>query len=127
MGIGRLFVALACAMVLTAPSTAAATSVRHYQPAVMTMEYTVDGLHAVVHSPRTLVGTLPLVFNFPGYDEVAQSLAQKGSVVVLVSDRTALDRHLELWRSLSRAEGPLAERFRGFAGHVAVPAHQPIG
>ncbi|MDT7788255.1 MAG: hypothetical protein QOF58_6674 [Pseudonocardiales bacterium] len=120
MAIGRLLVAVACAMVLTAPSTAAATSVRHYRPAVMTMEYSVGGLHAVVHSPRTLVGTRPLVFQFRGYDEVAQSLAQQGSVVVLVSDRTALDRHLELWRSLSKAEGPLAERFRGFAGHFVV-------
>jgi hypothetical protein len=120
MGIGRLFVAVACAMVMIAPSTAASTSVRHYQPAVMTMEYTVGDLHAVVHAPRTLVGPRPLVFNFRGFDELAQSLAQEGSIVVLVSDRTALDRHMELWRSLSEAQGPLAERFRGFAGHFAV-------
>ncbi|KJK44537.1 hypothetical protein UK23_29000 [Lentzea aerocolonigenes] len=120
MSIGRLLVAVACAMVLTAPSTAAATSVRHHRPAVMTMEYSVGDLRAVVHSPRTLVGTRPLVFQFHGYDEVAESLARQGSVVVLVSDRTAVDRHLELWRSLSKAEGPLAERFRGFAGHFTV-------
>jgi hypothetical protein len=74
----------------------------------------------VVHAPRTLVGPRPLVFNFRGFDELAQSLAQEGSIVVLVSDRTALDRHMELWRSLSEAQGPLAERFRGFAGHFAV-------
>ncbi|MET9632325.1 hypothetical protein ABZX92_33200 [Lentzea sp. NPDC006480] len=121
MAIGRLLVAAACALVLTAPSTAAATSVRHHRPAVMTMEYSVGDLHAVVHSPRTLVGTRPLVFQFRGYDEVAQSLAQQGSIVVLVSDRTAVDRHRELWRQLSEARGPLAERFRGFAGHYGVP------
>src|SRR5687767_5256183 len=116
MGIGRLLAAVACAMVLTAPSTAAATSMRHHHhSAVMTMEYAVGDLKAVVHAPRTLVGVLPLVFHFRGFDEIAQSLAQRGSVVVLVSDRTALDRHVELWRSLSRGEGPLVERFRGFA------------
>ncbi|MEV6237361.1 hypothetical protein [Lentzea sp. NPDC051838] len=121
MGLARLFVAVACAMVLTAPSTASATSVRHYRPATMTMQYTVDGLHAVVHSPRTLVGTRPLLFQFRGFDEVARSLAERGTVVVLVSDRTTLDRHVELWRSLSRGEGPLAERFGGFAGQISVP------
>jgi hypothetical protein len=31
-----------------------------------------------------------------------------------------LTRHVELWRELSGAEGPLAERFRGFAGHFVV-------
>lgn len=120
MGIGRLLVAVACAMVLTAPSTAAATSVRHHHSAVMTMEYAVGDLKAVVHAPRTLVGLRPLVFHFHGFDEIAQSLAQRGSVVVLVSDRTAVDRHAELWRSLSEGEGPLVERFRGFADHFAV-------
>ncbi len=121
MALGRLLVAVACAMVLTAPSTAATTSVRHYRPAVMTMEYAVGDLHAVVHSPRTLVGTRPLTFHFRGYDEVAESLARQGSVVVVVSDPTAVDRHLRLWRDLSEAKGPLAERFRGFAGHFAAP------
>lgn len=120
MVIGRLMAAVACAMVLTAPSTAAATSVRHHHYAVMTMEYAVGDLKAVVHAPRTLVGLRPLVFNFPGFDEIAQSLAQRGSVVVLVSDRTAVDRHVELWRSLSRGAGPLGERFHGFAGHLVV-------
>ncbi|MEU0882296.1 hypothetical protein ABZ345_27105 [Lentzea sp. NPDC005914] len=120
MAIGRLWAAVACVMVLTAPSTAAATSIRHYRPAVMTMGYAVGDLHAEVHAPRTLVGTRPLVFNFRGYDDIAQSLAQQGSVVVLVSDRTALDRHMRLWRELSEAKGPLAERFRGFAGHFSV-------
>ena len=86
MGIGRLLAAVACAMVLTAPSTAAASSVRHYQPAVMTMEYTVDGLHAVVHAPRTLVGARPLVFGFRGYEEVARSSARQGSVVVVIDE-----------------------------------------
>jgi hypothetical protein len=38
-----------------------------------------------------------------------------------------LDRHLRLWRDLSEAKGPLAERFRGFAGHFELSAHQPIG
>ena len=120
MGIGRLLVAVACAMVLTAPSTAAATSVRHHHAAVMTMEYAVGDLKAVIHAPRTLVGLRPLVFHFPGFDEIARSLAQRESVVVLVSDRTAVDRHVELWRALSRGEGPLAERFPGFAGHFVV-------
>jgi hypothetical protein len=120
MGIGRLFVAVACAMVLTAPSTAAATSVRHYRPAVMTMEYAVGDLKAVVHAPRTLVGTRPLVFGFRGYDDIARSSAQQGSIVVLVSDRTAVDRHAQLWRELNDREGPLAERFCGFAGHFSV-------
>jgi len=120
MGIGRLFVAVACAMVLTAPSTAAATSVRHDRPAIMTMDYAVGDLKAVVHAPRTLVGTRPLVFGFRGYDDIARSSAQQGSVVVLVSDRTSVDRHAQLWRELNDREGPLAERFRGFAGHFSV-------
>lgn len=120
MAIGRLLAVVACAMVLTAPSTAASTSVRPYRPAVMTMEYAVGELNAVVVAPRTLVGTRPLVVNFRGFDEVAESLAQQGSVVVLVSDRTALDRHLRLWRELSEGKGPLAERFFGFAGHFTV-------
>ena len=108
------------AMVLTAQSTAATTPVRHYQPAVMRMEYTAGDLNAVVHSPRTLVGTMSLVFNFRGNDDYARSLAQEGFIVVLVSDRTALSRHVELWRQLSETEGPLVERFRGFAGHFVV-------
>ncbi|PWK82827.1 hypothetical protein C8D88_11277 [Lentzea atacamensis] len=119
-GIGAVVAAVALAMVLTAPSAAATTAVREHRPAVMKMEYTVGDLNAVVHSPRALVGTLPLVFSFRGNDDYAQSLAQQGSVVVLVSDRIAVDRHRELWRQLSEAGGPLVERFRGFAGHFAV-------
>ena len=61
MAMGRLLVGIAFAMVLTAPSTAASTSVRDYRPAVMTLEYTAGDLNAVVHAPRTLVGTRPLV------------------------------------------------------------------
>ena len=86
----------------------------------MTMAYMVDGLHAVVHSRRALVGSRPLVFAFRGYEEVARSLAQQGSIVVVVSDRTALDRHMDLWRALSEQKGPLAERFFGFATHFTV-------
>ena len=120
MAMGRLLVGIAFAMVLTAPSTAASTSVRDYRPAVMTLEYTAGDLNAVVHAPRTLVGTRPLVFNFRGYDYIAQSLAAQGFVVVLVSDRTALSRHVDLWRELGEGKGPLAERFGGFTGHFSV-------
>ncbi|GAB2831093.1 hypothetical protein [Lentzea nigeriaca] len=116
----RVLGAVVLAMVLTAPGTAATTQVGEYRPAVMRMEYAVGDLTAVVHSPRTLVGTRPLVFHPRGYDYKAQSLAQQGFIVVLVSDRAAMGRHVELWRQLSGAEGPLAERFRGFAGHFSV-------
>lgn len=120
--------AVVLAMVLTAPSTAATTPVREYRPAVMRMDYGVGDLNATVHSPRTLVGTRPLVFHLRGNDHHARSLAQQGFIVVLVSDRTAVSRHVALWRELSGAEGPLVERFRGFAGQFAMHApHQPIG
>ncbi len=116
----RVLVAVVCAMVLTAPSTAATTSLDDYQPAIMRMEYAVGDLTAEVHAPRTLVGVLPLVFNFRGYDYLARDMARRGFVVVLVSDRLSLDRHAQLWRELDAGAGPLAERFRGFARHFSV-------
>lgn len=120
MAIGRLLVAVACAMVLTAPSTAVATSSQVYRPAIMRMEYTVGDLTGVVHAPRSLVGERPLVFNDRGYEVRAQVLARQGFIVVLVSDTAVLNRHLEMWRDLHAGSGPLAERFAGFAGHFAV-------
>lgn len=121
-GVGAVLVAVVCAMVLTAPSTAATTPFKDRGPAVMTMEYSVGSLAAVVHAPRTLVGRRPLVFNVRGYDSRARKMARQGFVVVLVSDRAALSGHQELWRELMAAKGPLAQRFHGFAGHVAVSA-----
>jgi hypothetical protein len=119
MAFGRLLVAVACAMVLTAPSTAATTS-QVYRPAIMRMEYTVGDLTGVVHAPRTLVGERPLVFDYRGYDVRAQELARQGFIVVLVSEPAVLTRHLEMWRDLHAGSGPLAERFAGFAVHFAV-------
>jgi hypothetical protein len=116
----KILGAVVLVMVLTAPGTAATTPVREYRPAVMRMEYAAGDLTAVVCSPRTLVGTRPLVFQLRGDDHRVLSLAQQGSIVVLVSDRAALSRHVELWRQLSEADGPLAERFGGFAGHFSV-------
>jgi predicted dienelactone hydrolase len=107
-------------MALTAPGTAASTSERDHQLPVMTMAYTAGDLTAVVHAPRALVGTRPLVFQFRGFDDVAQSLARQGFVVVLVDDRTTLSRHAALWHALNERTGPLVERFRGFAGHFSV-------
>lgn len=121
MAIGRLLVTVACAMVLTAPNTAATTSSQDYRPAVMRMEYAAGELTAVVHAPRTLVGLRPLVFNRSGYDYRARELARQGFIVVLVSDPAVLDRHVELWRDLRTGSGPLAERFRGFSGHFSLP------
>lgn len=112
--------AVVLAMVLLAPSTAATTPVGERPPAVMRMEYRVGDLQAAVHSPRALVGTLPLVFHSGGNEYYARSLARQRFIVVLVSDRAALDRHVRLWRELSEAEGPLAERFCGFTGRFVV-------
>ena len=120
MAIGRLMLAVACALVLTAPSTAASTSSQVYRPAIMRMEYTVGALTAVVHAPRTLVGERPIVFDYRADDNHAQTLARRGFIVVLVRDPAVLTRHLELWRDLHERTGPLAERFAGFAGHFAV-------
>ncbi|MGW6935464.1 hypothetical protein ACWGE0_35755 [Lentzea sp. NPDC054927] len=119
MAIGRLLVAVACAMVLTAPAAAATTS-QVDRFAIMRMEYTAGELTGVVHAPRTLVGERPLVFNYLGYDARAQELARQGFIVVLVSEPAVLTRHLEMWRDLHAGAGPLAERFAGFARHFAV-------
>jgi hypothetical protein len=109
-------------MVLTAPSTPATTSPREYRPSVMRMDYAADDLIATVHAPRTLVGALPLVLVGPrGSDLLGPDLARRGFVVVVVRTGEA-GRHLELWRALQRTEGPLAERFRGFAGHLDLTA-----
>lgn len=117
MAIVRVLVAVACALVLTAPSTAAAPSQDDHHPATMTMKYQAGDLVAVVHAPRTLVGVRPLVFT---HDVSATVLVRRGAVVVLVHDPSSLTRHHELWRELSAGTGPLAERFAGFAGHFAV-------
>jgi len=117
MVFGRVLVAVACALVLTAPSTAAAPSQDDHRPATTTMTYEVGDLVAVVHAPRTLVGVLPLVLT---HDLTAGRLVHRGAVVVLVADRSSLHRHHELWRELNAGAGPLAERFAGFAGHFAV-------
>ncbi|GLY51540.1 hypothetical protein [Lentzea sp. NBRC 102530] len=117
MAIGRVVVAVACALALTAPSTAAAPAQEESRPATTTMTYEIGDLTAVVHAPRTLVGARPLVLT----SEIsAQRLVRQGAVVVLVHDRSALPRHRELWRELSAGTGPLAERFAGFAHHVVV-------
>ncbi|MET9227927.1 hypothetical protein [Lentzea sp. NPDC003310] len=116
MVFGRVLVAVACALVLTAPSTAAAPSQDDYRPATTTMTYQVGDLAAVVHSPRTLTGARPLVIT---RDPGARALASRGAVVVLV-DGSSIDRHRALWRELTSGTGPLAERFGGFAGHVVV-------
>ncbi|SEQ31778.1 hypothetical protein [Lentzea albida] len=117
MAIGRVLVAVACALMLTAPSTAAAPSQDRPGRATMTMAYEVGDLAAVVHAPRTLVDVGPLVF---GNDLTAPLLAQQGAIVVVVHDRWSVDRHRELWRALDERSGPLAERFAGFAGHFTV-------
>ncbi|SMC97860.1 hypothetical protein [Lentzea albidocapillata] len=117
MAIVRVLVAVACALVLTAPSTVAAPSPDDHRPATMTMTYQAGDLAAVVHAPRTLVGVHPLVFT---HDISATVLVRRGAVVVLVPDPSSLTRHRELWRELSSGTGPLAERFGGFAGHFSV-------
>ncbi|WP_394620733.1 hypothetical protein JNUCC0626_16980 [Lentzea sp. JNUCC 0626] len=117
MAIGRVVVAVACALVLTAPNTAAAPVQEEHRPATMTMTYEVGDLAAVVHAPRTLVGARPLILTS---DISAQRLVRQGAVVVFVHDRSALPRHRELWRELGSGTGPLAERFAGFARHVVV-------
>ncbi|MFS8098899.1 hypothetical protein LFM09_17360 [Lentzea alba] len=116
-------------VVLTAPSTAAKTSVREYRPAVTRMDYVAGDLVGSVHSPRTLVGSRPLVVVEPrGADLLGPVLARQGFVVV-VARQGSPERHLELWRQVDARRGPLAERFCGFAGHLDLPdtAHQPIG
>lgn len=120
MAIGRVLVAVACALLLTARSTAAAPSQDDHRPATMTMRYETGRLTGVVHAPRTLVGVRPLVFNVLGSDVYAQELARQGIVVVQVDDRSAMERHRELWREAGAGRGPLAQRFAGFAGHVVV-------
>ncbi|MFD4676254.1 hypothetical protein ACFWNN_41480 [Lentzea sp. NPDC058450] len=117
MAIGRVVVAVVCALVLTAPSTEAAPAQDEHSPTTMTMTYEADGLVGVVHAPRTLVGALPLVLTS---DISARPLVRQGAVVVVVPDRSALPRHRELWRELSDGTGPLAQRFAGFARHVVV-------
>lgn len=118
MAIGRVLVAVAVAMMLTSPSTAATTSGDDYSPAVMRMDYAVGDLTAHVHAPRTLVGVRPLVFGF--HDDLARESARQGFVVVVVDDRWSVAAHEELWRELNAGGGPLAERFAGFVGNVAV-------
>ncbi len=119
--LGGLVAVVALAMVLIPHTTAATTSPDDSRrPAVMTMEYETGGLTAVVHSPRTLVGVRRLVFSSRGNDLYAEELARRGFVVVLTDDRLSLDGHRELWRDLAGGGGPLAERFRGFAGHFTV-------
>ncbi|WP_439656597.1 hypothetical protein ACSHWB_29855 [Lentzea sp. HUAS TT2] len=120
MAIGRVLVAVACALMLTAQSTAAAPSQDDYRPAIMTMRYDAGELTGVVHAPRTLVGVRPVVFNVLGSDAYAQDLARRGIVVVQVGDPSALEQHRELWRDLRVGKGPLALRFGGFTGHLAV-------
>ncbi len=117
----RVPAVVAVSLVLTAPATVATTASHEHIPAIMRMDYEVGDLSAAVHSRRTLVGKRSLVFTFRGNDEHARDLARQGFVVVQVSDRLSLDGHRELWHRLSAGTGPLAERFRGFAGHVAVP------
>ena len=117
MAIVRVLVAVACALVLTAPSTAAALPPDDHRPATTTMKYQAGDLVAMVHAPRTLVGVRPLVLT---HDVSAQVLVRRGAVVVLVHDPSSLTRHRELWRELSAGTGPLAERFSGFAGHFSV-------
>ena len=110
--------AVACAMVLTVPSTAATTSPLEDRPSVMTMDYAAGDLIATVHSPRALVGTRPLVLvGQRGSDLLGPELARQGFVVVVVREGAAV-RHLELWRALTAGEGPLAERLHGFGRHV---------
>ncbi|SDP15024.1 hypothetical protein [Lentzea jiangxiensis] len=119
MAIVRVLVAVACAMVLTAPATAATARQDEYRPATMTMRYDVEGLTAAVHAPRTLVGVRPLVFLPRGSEVHALEFASRGCVVVLVDDPFALGGHRGLWRALGTGTGPLAERFGGFAGHFS--------
>jgi hypothetical protein len=119
MAIARVLMAVLFAMVLTAPSTAATTSTRKYRPSVMKMEYAAGGLTATVHAPRSLVGELPLVL--AGSELLGPGLARQGFVVVVVRDG-APGRHLELWRALVAGEGPLVERFSGFARHLDLTA-----
>ncbi|MEU3643880.1 hypothetical protein AB0E59_10925 [Lentzea sp. NPDC034063] len=119
MVFGRVLVAVACALVLTAQSTAAAPAQDDdYRPATMSLRYEAGSLTGVVHAPRTIVGVRPVVFNVRGSDVYAQELARQGFVVVLVDDRFSMDRHRELWRAIGT--GLLAERFGRFAGHLAV-------
>ncbi|MFJ8959655.1 hypothetical protein ACIRG5_09695 [Lentzea sp. NPDC102401] len=121
MVFGRVLVAVACALVLTAQSTAAAPSQDDdYRPATTSTRYEAGSLTGVVHAPRTIVGVRPLVFHFRGSDVYAQELARQGFVVVLVDDRFSLDGHRALWREVVVSRGPLAERFARFAGHLAV-------
>ncbi|MFJ5985193.1 hypothetical protein [Lentzea sp. NPDC092896] len=121
MVFGRVLVAVACALVLTAQSTAAAPSQDDdYRPATMSLRYEAGSLTGVVHAPRTIVGVRPVVFNVRGSDVYAQELARQGFVVVLVDDRFSMDRHRELWRGVVAGTGPLAERMGRFAGHLAV-------
>ncbi|SDK08320.1 hypothetical protein SAMN04488074_104201 [Lentzea albidocapillata subsp. violacea] len=115
MAIVRVLVAVACALVLTAPSTTASPD--DHRPATMTMTYQAGDLAAVVHAPRTLVGVHPLVLT---HDVSATVLVRRGAVVVLAPDPSSLTRHRALWRELSSGTGPLAERFAGFAGHFSV-------
>ncbi|MCX2947868.1 hypothetical protein [Lentzea sp. NEAU-D7] len=117
MAIVRVLVAVACALVLTAPSTAATPPPDDDRSATTTMTYRAGDLVAVVHAPRTLVGVRPLVLT---HDVSARVLVRRGAVVVLVHDPSSLARHRELWRELSAGTGPLEERFGGFAGHFSV-------
>jgi hypothetical protein len=117
---GRVLVAVACALVLTAQSTAAAPSQDDYRPATTTTRYEAGPLTGVVHAPRTLVDVLPVVFQVRGSDVYAQELVRRGFVVVLVNDRFSMDQHRRLWREAGAGRGPLAERFGRFAGHLAV-------
>ncbi|SDF34000.1 hypothetical protein SAMN05216553_101162 [Lentzea fradiae] len=133
-GVGGILAVALFSMLLTSPLTAATTPPHTgYRPAVTRMAYETGDLAAVVHSPRTLVGVRQVVFSFRGNDAYAEELARQGYVVVLPSDRLVADAHRDLWRALARGEGPLAQRFGGFAGHVTLAEvrspepHQPIG
>lgn len=118
---GGILAVVVLSMLLTSGETSAITPPpTGYRPAVMRWEYETGGLAAVVHSPRTLVGARQVVFGFLGNDLYAEELARQGFVVVLPDDRLSADGHRELWRGLSRGEGPLAERFPGFSGHLVV-------
>ncbi|WP_416983203.1 alpha/beta hydrolase family protein [Streptomyces sp. T028] len=118
---------------------------------------TVSEVRAVVHRPALVSGRLPLVVvshgswfactdreaeawpcdkgeaypSHRGYDYLAESLAERGFVVVSLSadginmqsfdygDRARLiNEHLRLWRQLADGRGALAKRLPALRGHV---------
>ncbi|MGW6445842.1 hypothetical protein [Lentzea sp. NPDC055074] len=72
--------------------------------------------------------------SYRGYDYLGEELARQGFVVVSVSVNgvnagmmgeiadvaraAVMSKHLEMWRDLDEGRGPLAQRLRGFRGHV---------